>query len=247
MFKISKQSFIATGFMALATAIFLFTFIVRKEKAEMQNIEKNEVTYAPSYSNTERHTILPKKNINKSLNDHSTFDVLHRNSITRAKNHHQISKPNYNKKLQADDEILDIGKSHSHYDINSKHKNLNSFASESCREQAPDAYSDISNLNDSNGIFHENKTLKQKSNAAVLVDLGESSMLTPEQNEDLQAMAESLVAKIDSAKPNISPTEFQEIFANEARKSDQSFRAKYGNISWMLHHIEAHHLANPQP
>lgn len=233
--------------MALATAIFLFTFIVRKEKAEMQNIEKNEVTSAPSYSNTERHTILPKKNINKSLNDHSTFDVLHRNSITRAKNHHQISKPNYNKKLQADDEILDIGKSHSHYDINPKHKNLNSFASESCREQAPDAYSDISNLNDSNGIFHENKTLKQKSNAAVLVDLGESSMLTPEQNEDLQAMAESLVAKIDSAKPNISPTEFQEIFANEARKSDQSFRAKYGNISWMLHHIEAHHLANPQP
>jgi hypothetical protein len=247
MFKISKQSFIATGFMALATAIFLFTFIVRKEKAEMQNIEKNEVTSAPSYSNTERHTILPKKNINKSLNDHSTFDVLHRNSITRAKNHHQISKPNYNKKLQADDEILDIGKSHSHYDINSKHKNLNSFASESCREQAPDAYSDISNLNDSNGIFYENKTLKQKSNAAVLVDLGESSMLTPEQNEDLQAMAESLVAKIDSAEPNISPTEFQEIFANEARKSDQSFRAKYGNISWMLHHIEAHHLANPRP
>ena len=72
-------------------------------------------------------------------------------------------------------------------------------------------------------------------------------MLTPEQNEDLQAMAESLVAKIDSAEPNISPTEFQEIFANEARKSDQSFRAKYGNISWMMHHIEAHHLANPQP
>jgi hypothetical protein len=247
MFKISKQSFIATGFMALATAIFLFTCIVRKEKAEMQNIEKNEVTYAPSYSNTERHTILPKKNINKSLNDHSTFDVLHRNSITRAKNHHQISKPNYNKKLQADDEILDIGKSHSHYDINSKHKNFNSFASESCREQVPDAYSDISNLNDSNGIFYENKTLKQKSNAAVLVDLGESSMLTPEQNEDLQAMAESLVAKIDSAEPNISPTEFQEIFANEARKSDQSFRAKYGNISWMLHHIEAQHFANPQP
>ena len=247
MFKISKQSFIATGFMALATAIFLFTFIVRKEKAEMQNIEKNEVTSAPSYSNTERHTILPKKNINKSLNDHSTFDVLHRNSITRAKNHHQISKPNYNKKLQADDEILDIGKSHSHYDINSKHKNLNSFASESCREQAPDAYSDISNLENSNGIFHEYKSLKQKTSAAVLVDLGESSMLTPEQNEDLQAMAESLVAKIDSAKPNISPTEFQEIFANEARKSDQSFRAKYGNISWMLHHIEAHHLANPRP
>jgi hypothetical protein len=247
MFKISKQSFIATGFMALATAIFLFTFIVRKEKAEMQNIEKNEVTSAPSYSNTERHTILPKKNINKSLNDHSTFDVLHRNSITRAKNHHQISKPNYNKKLQADDEILDIGKSHSHYDINSKHKNLNSFASESCREQAPDAYSDISNLENSNGIFHEYKSLKQKTSAAVLVDLGEPSMLTPEQNEDLQAMAESLVAKIDSAEPNISPTEFQEIFANEARKSDQSFRAKYGNISWMLHHIEAHHLANPRP
>jgi hypothetical protein len=247
MFKISKQSFIATGFMALATAIFLFTFIVRKEKAEMQNIEKNEVTSAPSYSNTERHTILPKKNINKSLNDHSTFDVLHRNSITRAKNHHQISKPNYNKKLQADDEILDIGKSHSHYDINSKHDNSNSVASESCREHAPDAYSDISNLENSNGIFHEYKSLKQKTSAAVLVDLGEPSMLTPEQNEDLQAMAESLVAKIDSAKPNISPTEFQEIFANEARKSDQSFRAKYGNISWMLHHIEAHHLANPQP
>ena len=247
MFKISKHAFIATGFMALATAIFVFTCIERKEKGEIQNIEKNKVTSPPYSSSTERHTLLLKKNINKSINDHSTFDVLHRNSIDRAKNHHQISKPNYNKKLQADDEILDIGKSHSYYDINSKHKNLKSFASESCREQAPDAYSDISNLNDSNGIFYENNTLKQKSNAAVLVDLGESSMLTPEQNKDLQAMAESLVAKIDSAKPNISPTEFQEIFANEARKSDQSFRAKYGNISWMLHHIEAHHLANPQP
>jgi hypothetical protein len=247
MFKISKNAFNSTGFMALATAIFVFICIERKQKGEIQNIEKNKVTSPPSFSNNERHTLLLKKNINKSLNDHSTFDVLHRNSITRAKNHHQISKPNYNKKLPADDDILDIGKSHSHHDINSNHDNSDSVASESCREQAPDAYSDISNLNDSNGIFHEYKSLKQKTSAAVLVDLGEPSMLTPEQNEDLHAMAESLVAKIDSAEPNISPTEFQEIFANEARKSDQSFRAKYGNISWMLHHIEAHHLANPQP
>ena len=247
MFKISKHAFIATGFMALAMAIFVFTFIERNGKGGIQNIEKNKVTSPPSFSNTERHTLLPKKNINKSINDDSTFDVLHRNSIDHAKNHHQISKPNYNKKLPADDGILDIDKSHSHHDVNSKHDDSNSVASESCREQAPDTYSDISNLNDSNGIFYENKSLKQKTSAAVFVELGESSMLTPEQNKDLQAMAESLVAKIDSAKPNISPTEFQEIFANEARKSDQSFRAKYGNISWMLHHIEAHHLANPQP
>ena len=247
MFKISKHAFIGTGFMALATAIFVFTCIERKEKGEIRNIETNKVTSATSSSNTKRHTLVPKKNLSKSLNDHSTFDVLHRNSITRAKNHRQISKPNYNKKLPVNDEILDIGKSHSHHDINSKHDNLNSVASKSCREQAPDTYSDISNLNDSSGIFYENKSLKQKSSAAVLVDLGESSMLTPEQNDDLKAMAESLVAKIDSANPNISPTEFQDIFANEARKSDQSFRAKYGNISWMLHHIEAHHLANPQP
>jgi hypothetical protein len=247
MFKISKNAFNATGFMALATAIFIFICIERKEKGEIQNIEKNKVTSPPSSSETERHTLLPKKNIKKSINDHTTLDVLHHNLITRAKNHHQISKPNYNKKLPSDNEILDIGKSHSHYDINSKHDNSNSVASESCREQAPDAYSDISNLENSNGIFHEYKSLKQKTSAAVLVDLGEPSMLTPEQNEDLQAMAESLVAKIDSAEPNISPTEFQEIFANEARKSDQSFRAKYGNISWMLHHIEAHHLANPRP
>jgi hypothetical protein len=36
----------------------VFTCIERNEKGEIQNIEKNEVTSPPSFSNTERHTLL---------------------------------------------------------------------------------------------------------------------------------------------------------------------------------------------
>jgi hypothetical protein len=82
---------------------------------------------------------------------------------------------------------------------------------------------------------------------AVLVNLDESSLLTPKQDQEVQAMAESFAQSVNSSGLDPSSTQYKELYNSEALKSDQAFRAKYGERSWMNHHIQSYHLKNPEP
>ena len=82
---------------------------------------------------------------------------------------------------------------------------------------------------------------------AVLVNLDETSLLTPQQDQEVQAMAESFAQSVNSAGLDPASAQYREFYNNEALKSDQAFRAKYGERSWLLHHIQAYHLSNPEP
>lgn len=82
---------------------------------------------------------------------------------------------------------------------------------------------------------------------AALVDLDEPSLLTPEQEQDVQAMAESFAQSVNSSGLDPSSIQYKELYNSEALKSDQAFRAKYGERSWMNHHIQSYHLNNPEP
>jgi hypothetical protein len=82
---------------------------------------------------------------------------------------------------------------------------------------------------------------------AVLVDLDEPSLLTPQQDQEVQAMAESFAQSVNSSGLDASSIQYKELYNSEALKSDQAFRAKYGERSWMNHHIQSYHMNNPEP
>jgi hypothetical protein len=82
---------------------------------------------------------------------------------------------------------------------------------------------------------------------AILVDLDEPSLLTPQQDQEVQAMAESFAQSVNSSGLDPSSIQYKELYNSEALKSDQAFRAKYGERSWMNHHIQSYHLNNPEP
>jgi hypothetical protein len=82
---------------------------------------------------------------------------------------------------------------------------------------------------------------------AVLVNLDEPSLLTPQQDQEVQAMAESFAQSVNSSGLDPSSILYKELYNSEALKSDQAFRAKYGERSWMNHHIQSYHMNNPEP
>jgi hypothetical protein len=82
---------------------------------------------------------------------------------------------------------------------------------------------------------------------AALVDLDEPSLLTPEQDQEVQAMAESFAQSVNSSGLDPSSIQYKELYNSEALKSDQAFRAKYGERSWMNHHIQSYHMNNAEP
>lgn len=82
---------------------------------------------------------------------------------------------------------------------------------------------------------------------AVLVDLDEPSLLTPQQDQEVQAMAESFAQTINSSGLDPSSMQYKELYNSEALKSDQAFRAKYGERSWMNHHIQSYRMNHPEP
>ena len=106
------------------------------------------------------------------------------------------------------------------------------------------------------GLLENSQLVKSKTSGnqqsavihpAVLVDLDEPSLLTPQQDQEVQAMAESFAQSVNSSGLDPSSIQYKELYNSEALKSDQAFRAKYGERSWMNHHIQSYHLSNPEP
>jgi hypothetical protein len=79
--------------------------------------------------------------------------------------------------------------------------------------------------------------------AAIWVDLGDPNMFTQEQQEDLDRMAMNLKEILEQSGLDPCSPEYLKLWNDEANKSDELFRIRYGDGIWMQHHIEAHQLA----
>lgn len=79
---------------------------------------------------------------------------------------------------------------------------------------------------------------------AVWVDLGEASSLSQDQQDEIQALAESLSRKITESGLDPASPEYKQLWEEAVVDSDQLFRQRYGNQAWMEHHIQAYHLAH---
>ena len=79
---------------------------------------------------------------------------------------------------------------------------------------------------------------------AVWVDLGVSSSLSQDQQDEIQGLAESLSQRITESGFDPASPEYKQVWDEAVVDSDQQFRQRYGNQAWMEHHVHAHHLGN---
>jgi hypothetical protein len=78
---------------------------------------------------------------------------------------------------------------------------------------------------------------------ASWVRVPDSPYLTRRQQEEIQPMAEALLAAFQAAGQQGGTPEMEISTRNAAiRSSDAEFRRKYGQHAWMEHHIQAYHL-----
>jgi hypothetical protein len=78
---------------------------------------------------------------------------------------------------------------------------------------------------------------------ASWVQVPDSPYLTSRQQEEIQPMAEALLAAFQAAGQQGGTSEMEISTRNAAiRSSDAEFRRKYGQHAWMEHHIQAYHL-----
>lgn len=81
---------------------------------------------------------------------------------------------------------------------------------------------------------------------AVGVDLGSASTLTPEQDQEVQQMAEELTERLSCSGLDPASPEYRRLWNDTVRQSDFIFMQRYGAEAWEAHHIQAYHLAHDQ-
>jgi hypothetical protein len=74
-----------------------------------------------------------------------------------------------------------------------------------------------------------------------------SNVIETEKDTDSKANLPENSQSVNSSGLDPSSIQYKEFYNSEALKSDQAFRAKYGERSWMNHHIQSYHLNNPEP
>lgn len=79
---------------------------------------------------------------------------------------------------------------------------------------------------------------------AVWVDLGATSSLSQDKQDEIQGLAESLSRQITESGLDPASPEYKQLWDEAVVDSDQLFRQRYGNQAWLEHHIQAYHLAH---
>jgi hypothetical protein len=79
---------------------------------------------------------------------------------------------------------------------------------------------------------------------AALADLGSASTLTPEQDREVQQMAENWTAELSGSGLDPASPEYRQLWTDATRQSDLIFMQQFGGEVWHAHHIEAYHLAH---
>ncbi|MEO6475969.1 MAG: hypothetical protein ABIQ96_12665 [Luteolibacter sp.] len=79
---------------------------------------------------------------------------------------------------------------------------------------------------------------------AALADLGSGSTLTPEQDHEVQQMAENWAGELSGSGLDPASPEYRQFWDDAVRQSDLIFTQLYGGEAWHAHHIAAYHLAH---
>lgn len=79
---------------------------------------------------------------------------------------------------------------------------------------------------------------------ASWADLGGASTLTPEQDREVQQMAEELTEQLSHSGLDPASQEYRSLWNDLVRESDFIFMQRYGGEAWEAHHIQAYHLAH---
>ena len=77
---------------------------------------------------------------------------------------------------------------------------------------------------------------------AAWVDLGETSALTPSEQEEVQAAAVALHEQIAASGLDPDSPEYRDLWEKAVADSDRMFRQRFGGRAWVAHHIQAFHL-----
>ena len=78
---------------------------------------------------------------------------------------------------------------------------------------------------------------------AVWADPGDIVPTDPERDLAIQEEAERLVEKIANSGFPVNSEEYRVLWDASVAESDRHFRQRYGDMLWMAHHVQAHHLS----
>jgi hypothetical protein len=78
---------------------------------------------------------------------------------------------------------------------------------------------------------------------AVWADPGDTIPADPERDLAIQQEAELLLEQISESEFPTDSEEYRNQWDAAVAHSDQLFRQRYGGWIWMVHHVQAHHLA----
>ncbi len=81
---------------------------------------------------------------------------------------------------------------------------------------------------------------------AVLIDIADGAVSSPEAQERLQEVAEEFTAALnDSGLEPVSPA-YRHLWDIERIRADTRFRSMYGGQAWSQHHIQTYHAAQSE-
>ncbi len=76
---------------------------------------------------------------------------------------------------------------------------------------------------------------------AVLIEIPNESVSSPEAQERLQGVAEEFSASLNGSGLEPASIGYRNLWNMEQIKADTRFRSMYGGQAWSQHHIQTHH------